>query len=157
MFCISQTKIIVLTFQNQISYVFMYSNICPIESVLTAYWKNVKLAKVTRRKSVSPSPIFCCNFSIWRWTENIFLSCFMYTGPLTPPRGKAIYLKSLPSCGFSCSPPVSLRRQLSWTYQLQGWYKARCTAYPQFLKLRGHWATQLFLHIYGNKAASSIP
>ena len=42
--------------------------------------------------------------------------CTLYTGPLTPPRGKAIYLKSLPSCGFSCSPPVSLRRQLFLTY-----------------------------------------
>ena len=39
--------------------------------------------------------------------------CTLYTGPLTPPRGKVIcYLKSLPSCGFSSSPPVSLRRQL---------------------------------------------
>ena len=37
--------------------------------------------------------------------------CTLYTGPLTPPGGKAIYL-SLPPCGFSGSPPVSLRRQL---------------------------------------------
>ena len=35
----------------------------------------------------------------------------LYTGPLAPPGGKAIYL-SLPPCGFSGSPPVSLRRQL---------------------------------------------
>ena len=34
----------------------------------------------------------------------------VYRAPL-PSRGKAIYL-SLPSCGFSSSPPVSLRRQL---------------------------------------------
>ena len=39
--------------------------------------------------------------------------CALYTGPLTPPKGKAIcYLKNLLSCGFSSSPPVSLRRQL---------------------------------------------
>ena len=69
--------------------------------------------------------------------------CTLYTGPLTPPGGKAIgYLKSLPSCGFSGSPPVSLRRQLSWTCQLQGWLQARHTANPQFLKLRGHSANQ---------------
>ena len=37
--------------------------------------------------------------------------CTLYTGPLTPPGGKAIYL-SLPLCGFSDSPPVSPRRQL---------------------------------------------
>ena len=37
--------------------------------------------------------------------------CTLYTGPLAPPGGKAIYL-SLPPCGFSGSPPVSLRRQL---------------------------------------------
>ena len=37
--------------------------------------------------------------------------CTLYTGPLTPPGGKAIYL-NLPPCGFSSSPPVSLRRQL---------------------------------------------
>ena len=37
--------------------------------------------------------------------------CTLYTGTLTPPGGKAIYL-SLPPCGFSGSPPVSPRRQL---------------------------------------------
>ena len=37
--------------------------------------------------------------------------CTLYTGPLAPPGGKAIYLNFLP-CGFSSSPPVSLRRQL---------------------------------------------
>ena len=37
--------------------------------------------------------------------------CTLYTGPLAPPGGKAIYL-SLPPCGFSGSPPVSPRRQL---------------------------------------------
>ena len=37
--------------------------------------------------------------------------CTLYTGPLTPPGRKAIYL-SLPPCGFSVSPPVSPRRQL---------------------------------------------
>ena len=37
--------------------------------------------------------------------------CTLYTGPLAPPVGKAIYLSLLP-CGFSGSPPVSLRRQL---------------------------------------------
>ena len=37
--------------------------------------------------------------------------CTLYTGPLASPGGKAIYL-SLPPCGFSGSPPVSLRRQL---------------------------------------------
>ena len=45
-------------------------------------------------------------------------------------------LYSLPSCGFSGSPPVSPRRQLcklSWTCQLKGWLQARCTANPQFL------------------------
>ena len=68
-----------------------------------------------------------------------------------PSKGKAIYLKSLLSCGFSFSPPVSLRRQLcslSWTCQLQRWLQARCTANPQFLKLIGCSATQYFLHIY---------
>ena len=39
------------------------------------------------------------------------VKCTLYTGPLAPPGGKAIYL-SLPPCGFSGSPPVSLRRQL---------------------------------------------
>ena len=39
--------------------------------------------------------------------------CTLYTGLLAPPGGKAIcYLKSLPSCGFSGSPPVSLRKEL---------------------------------------------
>ena len=33
----------------------------------------------------------------------------LYTGPLAPPGGKAIYLSLLP-CGFSGSPPVSLRK-----------------------------------------------
>ena len=37
--------------------------------------------------------------------------CTLYAGPLAPPGGKAIHL-SLPPCGFSSSPPVSLRRQL---------------------------------------------
>ena len=37
--------------------------------------------------------------------------CTLFTGPLAPPGGKAIYL-SLPPCGFSGSPPVSPRRQL---------------------------------------------
>ena len=37
--------------------------------------------------------------------------CTLYTGPLAPAGGKAIYL-SLPPCGFSGSPPVSQRRQL---------------------------------------------
>ena len=37
--------------------------------------------------------------------------CTLYTGPLAPPGGKAIYL-SLLLCGFSGSPPVSPRRQL---------------------------------------------
>ena len=37
--------------------------------------------------------------------------CTLYTRPLTPPGGKAIYLSLLP-CGFSGSPPVSPRRQL---------------------------------------------
>ena len=37
--------------------------------------------------------------------------CTLYTGPLTPPGGKAIYV-SLPPCGLSGLPPVSLRRQL---------------------------------------------
>ena len=61
--------------------------------------------------------------------------CTLYTGPLTPPGRKAIYL-SLPPCGFSGSPPVSLRR-LSWTWQLQGWLQARYTANPQFLNAMG--------------------
>ena len=39
--------------------------------------------------------------------------CTLYTGPLAHPRGKVIcYFKSLSSCGFSSSPPVSPRRQL---------------------------------------------
>ena len=37
--------------------------------------------------------------------------CTLYTGPLAPPGGKAIYLSLLP-CGFSGSQPVSPRRQL---------------------------------------------
>ena len=50
--------------------------------------------------------------------------CTLYTGPLTPPGGKAIYL-SLPPCGFSSSPPCSPRRQLClkmfWDFvKLQG-------------------------------------
>ena len=39
------------------------------------------------------------------------LKVYLYTGPLTPPGRKAIYL-SLPSCGFNSSPPVSPKRQL---------------------------------------------
>ena len=39
------------------------------------------------------------------------VKCTLYTGPLAPPGGKAIYL-SLPPCGFSGSPPVSPRMQL---------------------------------------------
>ena len=74
MLCFSQTKIIMLNFENQISYVLMFSSLCPTESVLTAYWKNAKLAKLTKMKSVCPSPIFNCNFSIWKWMENTFLS-----------------------------------------------------------------------------------
>ena len=29
-----------------------------------------------------------------------------------PSKGESYLFESLPSCGFSCSPPVSLRRQL---------------------------------------------
>ena len=36
--------------------------------------------------------------------------CTLYTGPLAPPGGRLF--ESLLSCGFSISPPVSLRRQL---------------------------------------------
>ena len=36
--------------------------------------------------------------------------CTLYTGPLGPPGGKAIYLSLLP-CGFRGSLPVSPRRQ----------------------------------------------
>ena len=36
--------------------------------------------------------------------------CTLYTGPLAPPGGKSCV--SLPPCGFSGSPPCSLRRQL---------------------------------------------
>ena len=35
--------------------------------------------------------------------------CTLYTGPLAPPGGR--HLMCLPPCGFSGSPPVSLRRQ----------------------------------------------
>ena len=59
-----------------------------------------------------------CGFDTTLHTEYCYscrrcrrLICTLYTGPLTPPVGKAIYL-SLPPCGFSGSPPVSLRRQL---------------------------------------------
>ena len=56
--------------------------------------------------------------------------CTLYTETPCSPRREG-YLKSLPSCGFSVSLPVSLRRQLyylSWTCQLQGWLQARCIA-----------------------------
>ena len=65
--------------------------------------------------------------------------------PLAPAKREGyLYLKSLLSWGFSCSP-VSPRRQLcwlSWTCQLQGWLQARHTTNPQFLKLRGTSATR---------------
>ena len=51
--------------------------------------------------------------------------CTLYTGPLTPPGGKAIYL-SLPPCGFSGSPPVSLRRQLFQKFLGLDNYKGDC-------------------------------
>ena len=38
--------------------------------------------------------------------------CTLYTGPLTPERGEGYLFESLLPCGFSCSPPVSPRRQL---------------------------------------------
>ena len=47
---------------------------------------------------------------------------------------------SLPSWGFSCSPPVSPRSgfvNFLGLGKLQGGLQARCTANPQFLKLRG--------------------
>ena len=40
------------------------------------------------------------------------LSNTLYTGPLAPPRGKAIYLKAFHLVGLAVHPPVSLRRQL---------------------------------------------
>ena len=58
--------------QSNFMFSCVVSNLCPIESVLTAYWKNAKLAKLTRLKSVCPSLIFHCNFSIGKRIENIF-------------------------------------------------------------------------------------
>ena len=78
--------------------------------------------------------------------------------PLTPARRKAIWA--------FCLGGLALHHQSVWggsfvnflgLVKLQGWLQARCTANPQFLKLRGHSATWKFSHIYGNKAASSIP
>ena len=64
--------------------------------------------------------------------------CTLYTMASHPARREGYF--SLPSWGFSCSPLVSPRRQLCsvlCTCQLQGWLQARCTANPQFLKLKG--------------------
>ena len=70
--------------------------------------------------------------------------CTLYTGPVTPPRGKAIYLKAFRLVG------LAVDHQSVWggsfvnilgLVKLQEWLQARCTANPQFLKLRGHSAT----------------
>ena len=66
--------------------------------------------------------------------------CTLYTGPLTPPRGKAIYLKAF------CLVGLAVHHQSVWggsfvnflgLVKLQGWLQARRTANHQFLKLRG--------------------
>ena len=68
------------------------------------------------------------------------MDCTLYTGPLAPPMGKAIYLKTFHLVG------LAVHHQSVWggsfvnflgLVKLQGWLQARCTANPQFLKLRG--------------------
>ena len=71
--------------------------------------------------------------------------CTLYTGPLIPPGGKAIYL-NLPPCGFSSSPPCSLRRQLCLKMFLDlSNYKGDCRQdaqpIPNSYMLGGHSAT----------------
>ena len=60
--------------------------------------------------------------------------------PLTPAKREG-YCVSLPSWGFSCSPVSQSEEAALLTFlglvKLQGWLQARCTANPQFLKLKG--------------------
>ena len=64
----------------------------------------------------------------------------LYIGPLTPPRGKAIYLKAFHLLGLAVHHQ-SVRGgsfvKFLGLIKLQGWLQARHTANTQFLKLRG--------------------
>ena len=92
-------------------------------------------------------------------SEVLKVNSTLYTGPRIPPEGKAIW-KAFHLVG------LAVHHQSVWggsfvnflgVVKLEGWLQARHTSNLQLLKLRGHSATQLFLHIYRNKAASSIP
>ena len=75
---------------------------------------------------------------------------------LSPFQGGSLIL----SCGFISSPPVTPRRQLcqlSWTCQTTRVIAGKMHSQLLILNLRGCSVTWYFLHIYGNKAASSIP
>ena len=81
----------------------------------------------------------------------------VYSGLSPLPGGKAIWA--------FCLGSLAVHHQSVWGgsfvnflrhVKLQGWLQARCTANPQFLKLRGAQQPGIFLDIY-NKAASSIP
>ena len=66
--------------------------------------------------------------------------CTLYTGPLTPPRRKAIYLKAFHLVGLAVHhQPVQGGSFVNFLglVKLQGWLQVRHTADPQFLKLRG--------------------
>ena len=71
------------------------------------------------------------------------LYCTLYTGPFTPPGGK--------TCTAFCLVDLAVHHhsvkggsfvKFLGLVKLQGWLQARCTANPQFLKLRGCSATQ---------------
>ena len=73
-------------------------------------------------------------------SKGLKVSNTLYTGPLAPPRGKAIYLKAF------CLVALAVHHQSVWggsfvnflgLVKLQGWLQARCRANPQFLKLKG--------------------
>ena len=61
-----------------------------------------------------------------------------------PSKGEGYLFKSLPSCGFSCSPPVSLRRplcELSWTCQTTRVIAGKTHSQSPILKTKGCSAT----------------
>ena len=55
---------------------------------------------------------YCCSFTLVKGVEGVkyYVLYSVYRAPHSSRREG--YLKSLPSCGFSSSPPVSLRRKL---------------------------------------------
>ena len=74
------------------------------------------------------------------------LLCTLYTGPLAPARREG-YL-SLPSWGFSSSPPVSPKRQLcslSWTCQTTRMIAGKTHSQSPILKAKGALSNSVIL------------